>query len=77
MRVPLHLHMPLSIQGPPPRPKEEKDGGKEGEPLPGLTTRWPSESDGVKGSEGGEADKEEERVGKGQAFMVRRWGSYL
>lgn len=39
------------------RLKEVKEGGKGGGLLLGLTTRWPSESEGAKGREGGEADK--------------------
>lgn len=52
--MPLHLHMPLSIQGACHSPKKGKaEKRREGELLPELTTGWPSESDGAKRSEGG------------------------
>lgn len=50
--------MPLSIQaaccG---RKREKTEGKREEEVLLGLTTRWPSEAEGAKRSEGGETDK--------------------
>lgn len=51
--------MPLSIQAAcRGRKKGKTEGKKEEEVLLGLTTRWPSEAEGAKGSEGGEDKKE-------------------
>lgn len=61
MHMPLHLHMPLSIQGACRSAKKGKtEKRKEEELLPELTTGWPSESDDAERSEGGR--KEEKRV---------------
>lgn len=71
MHMPLHLHMPLSIQCACHNPKKGKtEKRREGKLLPELTTGWPSESGSAKRSEGGR--KEEKRVGKKLTFRSVR-----